>query len=115
MYYDGRKTRSEGQPRRRPSARRKGVIVGVALAVSVATGGVWGGGAPATAQAADCQPVFAGRAGVLPCPPPNSATDNTIEKVIGTTTVGCLLGFLAGGGVGAIWGCAGGAAGNIVW
>jgi hypothetical protein len=114
MFMASRKTTShdDESPRRQPSGKRKGVIVGATLALSVATGPVW---AAPSEDAAACTPVFAGRAGMVPCAAPNSKTDDAIEKFIGTTTTGCVVGFVFGYVPGMIAGCVGGAVGNIAW
>lgn len=93
--------------------KRNGFIAAGTLSLSLLTGStVWG--APSH-QAQACQPVFAGRAGMIPCPPPNTPTDDTIEKIIGTTTTGCVVGFTFGLVPGMWAGCVGGLVGNIAW
>lgn len=99
---------------RRRLRRRAGIAAG-ALAVSLLTGGVWGGGGGIDSAQA-CTPITAGRAGTLPCDlPKNSPTDDAIEKFIGTTATGCVVGFVFGLGAGLLPGCVGGAVGNIAW
>lgn len=101
---------------KRRTARRKrnGLIVAGSLALSLITGStVWG---QPSHQASACQPVFAGRTGMIPCSTHvNTPTDDKIEQIIGTTTTGCVLGLIFGGPPGFFAGCVGGAAGNIVW
>lgn len=102
----------------RRSRRRPGLIAAGVFALMTATGGLWIGSTPTDhVVAGDCGPVFAGRAGsVNTCAiPANTPTDDAIEKFIGTTAVGGILGGLGGGMVGLGWGLIGGAASNIPW
>lgn len=103
----------EANVRRNKQRKRNGFIAAGALALSLLTGStVWG---TPSHQAAACQPVFAGRAGMIPCPPPNTPTDDKIEKLIGTTATGCVTGFVFGLVPGMWAGCVGGLVGNIGW
>lgn len=103
------------------SGRARGAIAGAALALGVATGGLWvsdpaTSAEPAEVQASDCQPVFAGRAGMLPCDrPADDLVAKNIKKGIGTTGTGCVLGWWTGGPAGIVPGCVGGLVSNIPW
>jgi hypothetical protein len=101
-------------PRKRPSGRKRALIAGGAIALSVATGPLW---AQPSDGASACGNVNAGRAGTInTCNiPKNTHTDDVIEKVIGTTTTGCVVGFVFGLGAGLLPGCVGGLVGNIAW
>lgn len=102
----------DSEQQRRRSRRRRGFILAGTLTVSLLTGPLWA--APSDGAAA-CTPITAGRAGTLPCERSNTRADDAVEKFIGTTVTGCLLGGIFGGVPGAIAGCVGGAAGNIAW
>jgi hypothetical protein len=102
------------------NGKTKGAIIGTAMVVGAATGGVWASGPPPadTSQAYHCDtahPVFAGRAGALPrCPA--TGQDKAARRVVGSTVTGCVLGFLTKGG---LWGCfyggIGGAVSQVPW
>jgi hypothetical protein len=112
MLMKSPKQQRDSEPRKNPSLRRRGAIAGLAVALSVATGPLW---ASPDDSASACQPITAGRAGTLPCERHNTKTDDTIEQVLGTTTTGCVVGFVFGLGAGILPGCVGGLVGNIVW
>jgi hypothetical protein len=97
--------------------RRLGFGMGLAIAVSALSGPVWVDGSGGQSTATACTPITAGRAGTLPCERDNSPTDDLIEKIIGTTATGCVVGFVSTGfnPVGLGWGCVGGLVGNIAW
>lgn len=102
------------------TGRARGAIAGAALALGVATGGLWTSenSEPAqTVEATDCNPVFAGRAGTFyPCDrPADDLVAKNIKKGVGTTGTGCLLGLWTGGPGGIIPGCVGGLVSNIPW
>jgi hypothetical protein len=100
----------------RASRRRRGVIVGGVIVLSSLTGGIWAdGGGGSTPQANACQPVFAGRAGMLPCPPPNTAFDDRMDQLIGSTAMGTLIGGIFGGPPGMLAGFVGTAVSNFRW
>lgn len=104
----------EGWKHRKLSGGWKGAIAGGALALGVATGGVWAS-APSTPapahQASGCAANhFMYRHNLEPC----SWDGSGLRKMVGQTGSGCVLGAL-GGPEGIFPGCLGGLVSLIPW
>jgi hypothetical protein len=104
---------------KKPSNRMKGIILCFTLIVCSMTVGLWAHKPVSThvSQASSCETVFAGRAGSFnTCNRiPDDQVSRNIQRGVGTTFTGCVIGLLSGGPVGAGWGCVGGLASNIPW
>lgn len=82
----------------------------VSLGVGVAIDSTAPSGHP---QAATCRPVFAGKAGYLPCNN-SDPTSRAIGRDLATFGAGCLSGLIAGGPAGIAPGCFSGAIGTLL-